>query len=50
MIQDITSSYFTPINDTEDNCERTLAEIRIYPAEMTSVSSVITQNRPAVIT
>jgi len=28
-------SYFTPLNDFEENCERTLATLRIYPGEMT---------------
>jgi hypothetical protein len=30
-----TNSHFTPLNDFEENCERTLAVLRIYPGEIT---------------
>ena len=30
-----TNSHFTPLTDFEENCERTLAVLRIYPGEIT---------------
>jgi hypothetical protein len=36
MIKDTTSSYFTPLDDFEENCERTLAKLRIYPGDTTA--------------
>jgi hypothetical protein len=31
-----TNSCFTPLNDSEENCERTLAVLRVYPGKITT--------------
>ncbi len=36
MIQDNANPHCTPLNDFEENCERTLAKLRIYPGEITA--------------
>ncbi len=34
MMTNSTRSYFTPLNEADENCERTLATLRIYPGEI----------------